>query len=105
MTPMPPSRPGLQAERTELSWERTAIGFVAVGAIALLRHDGPLAPSRTVVAVATFLIAALVYAIGRMRSRQMPRSSPTAIRLVGIATVALAIILASMMLLSGESAS
>jgi uncharacterized membrane protein YidH (DUF202 family) len=103
--PASPGRPGLQAERTELSWERTAIGFVAIGAIALLRHDGPLAPGRTVVAAATFLIAAVVYGIGRTRARQMSRSSPTAIRLVGIATVALAVILAAMMLLFGETAS
>ncbi len=36
MQPRPPEKPGLQAERTQLSWERSAFGFLVAGAIHLL---------------------------------------------------------------------
>ena len=47
-------KPGLQGERTELSWERTAIGFLAIAAVVLFRHHGPLAEGRTGLAQACF---------------------------------------------------
>ena len=72
-----PERPGLQAERTQLSWERTAIGFLAGGAIPLLREGGPLAVGRTVLAAMAVLLALLVIWLGRTRAQRV-----TAIRLV-----------------------
>jgi uncharacterized membrane protein YidH (DUF202 family) len=94
-----PRPPGLQAERTQLSWERTAIGFLAVGAIVLFRHDGPLATGRTVVAVATLLIALTVFGIAR--TRRMRDCARTEVLLVGLSTVALAVVLAAMVLWFG----
>src|SRR5258705_11898370 len=63
-----PGRPSLQAERTELSWERTAIGFLVSGAIPLLRPGGPLAVGRTSLAITAVLLALLVVGLSRTRA-------------------------------------
>jgi putative membrane protein len=99
--PQRPTPPGLQAERTQLSWERTAIGFLAIGAIVLFRHDGPLAPGRTIVAVATLLIALTVFGIARNRTRRMMDCARTEVLLVGLSTVVLAIVVVTMVLWFG----
>ena len=36
----PHPKPGLQIQRTQLAWERTAISFVAVAGILMLHRDG-----------------------------------------------------------------
>lgn len=64
-------KPGLQAERTLLSWERSAIGFLAGGAIPLLREAGPLAVGRTVLVVMAALLALLVVTLGEARARRI----------------------------------
>jgi putative membrane protein len=99
--PPRPRPPGLQAERTQLSWERTAIGFLAIGAIVLFRHDGPLAAGRTIVAVATLLIALTVFGIARTRTRRARDCARTEVLLVGLSTVALAIVVVAMVLWFG----
>ncbi len=70
-----PSKPGLPAERTLLSWERSALGFLVGGALVLLREHGPLGPGRTALALAAALLALLVLGLGYRRSRQI-RTSP-----------------------------
>src|SRR5258708_22983708 len=74
-------RPSLQAERTELSWERTAIGFLVSGAIPLLRPGGPLAVGRTSLAITAVLLALLVVWL-----RPTP-AHPVTVRLEGVANV------------------
>jgi uncharacterized membrane protein YidH (DUF202 family) len=64
-------KPGLQAERTQLSWQRSAIGFLASGAIPLLRQGGPLAVGGTVLAVTAVLLALLVLRLGRRRGQRI----------------------------------
>ena len=64
-------KPGLQAERTQLSWERSAIGFLASGAIPLLREGGPLAVGRTALAVTAVLLALLVVWLGHARAQRI----------------------------------
>jgi uncharacterized membrane protein YidH (DUF202 family) len=54
-----------------LSWERSALGFLASGAIPLLRHSGPLAVGRTLLAVTAVLLALLVLRLGRRRGRRI----------------------------------
>ncbi|MEK6440617.1 DUF202 domain-containing protein [Pseudonocardia sp. T1-2H] len=66
----PQDKPGLQAERTELSWERSAIGFLASSAILLFRQTGPLAVGRTLLAATAVLLALLVLGLGRRRGRR-----------------------------------
>lgn len=70
-----PWKPGLPAERTLLSWERTAFGFLIGGALVLLREHGPLGPGRTVLALTATLLALLVLVLGYRRSHQI-RDSP-----------------------------
>lgn len=66
----PPRRPGLQAERTQLSWERSALGFLIGGTIPLLKEGGPLEVARGVLAVVAVVLALLVVVLGRVRARQ-----------------------------------
>jgi putative membrane protein len=80
------ARHGLQAERTQLSWERTAIGFLAGGAIPLLRQGGPLAVGRTSLAVLAILLALLVVWLGYVRAKRMPLPPKAEIYLIGGAT-------------------
>lgn len=66
-----PQRRGLQVERTELAWERTAIGYLAAGAVPLLRAGGPLEFARTALAVIAVLLALLVVWLSQTRARQI----------------------------------
>ena len=96
-----PAKPGLQAERTVLSWERSATGFLFCGVLLLLRHSGPLAAGRAAVGIATLVLALAVVVLGRTRARRIrtPQlaagrltvgSPRTEVLLVGLATAALA---------------
>lgn len=67
----PDDKPGLQAERTLLSWERSALGFLVGGALVLLRQHGPLGPGRAVLALTATALALLVLGLGRRRSTQI----------------------------------
>ncbi len=81
---MPPQqrRPGLQAERTQLSWERSALGFLVGGAIPLLREGGPLEAARGLLAVLAVVLALLVVRLGRVRGRQTYAMHPATGRTV-----------------------
>jgi putative membrane protein len=74
----PGDRPGLQAERTGLSWERTATGLLASGALLLFRHDEPMTLGRAGLAAAALLLALLAAWLGRRRARvvELPCASP-----------------------------
>lgn len=97
-----PTKPGLPAERTLLSWERSAFGFLVGGALVLLRQHGPLGPGRTVLALTATLLALLVLGLGYRRSRHIRASQVVAGRvsipapraevlLIGGATVGFAV--------------
>lgn len=88
---------GLQAERTQLSWERTAFGFIAVSAILLFRHSGPLAVGRVILAVASLLIAVAVLGIAHARRHRMTTSPRAAVLQLGLSTVILAIAIGVML--------
>ncbi|WP_370329202.1 DUF202 domain-containing protein [Mycolicibacterium hippocampi] len=80
-----PWKPGLPAERTLLSWERSAFGFLIGGALVMLRQHGPLGPGRTALALTATLLALLVLGIGYRRSRQISASPVVAGRVVMLA--------------------
>lgn len=69
-----PGKPGLPAERTLLSWERSAFGFLVGGALVLLRQHGPLGPGRTALALIAAVLALLVLGLGYRRSRHIKAS-------------------------------
>jgi uncharacterized membrane protein YidH (DUF202 family) len=73
-------RPGLQPERTALSWDRTAIGLLANGALLVFRsnHAGQVV---LYVAAAFALLATLTCAlVGRYRHHQIVTVATTGIR-------------------------
>lgn len=106
-----PRKPGLPAERTLLSWERSAFGFLVGGALVLLRQHGPLASGRALLALLATSLALVVLALGYRRARQI-RSSPvvsgrvimqapgTEIVLIGVATVGFALVILGAMVYS-----
>lgn len=86
----PINQPGLQTERTQLAWERTAIGFLTIGALILLRHRELPFPGRSVAATMAFSLTIAVVLIGKARSigRMAPRAG---ILCIGCGTVGLAV--------------
>jgi Domain of unknown function (DUF202) len=111
-TPEPANpKPGLQTQRTRLSWERTAISFVAVAGVLMLHRDGPLGWHRPAIAALTVLMGLLVLWIGRMRGRlpirtdasdhSVLRDPQRAVRLIGWATTVLAATIAVMVMVGG----
>lgn len=80
-----PTKPGLPAERTLLSWERSSFGFLVGGALVLLRQHGPLGQWRAVLAITAALLALLVLALGYRRSRQITDSPVIAGRIITFA--------------------
>ncbi|MGV0796305.1 DUF202 domain-containing protein [Mycolicibacterium elephantis] len=111
MQPREPTKPGLAAERTLLSWERSSLGFLVGGALVLLRQHSPLSPARVLLASTAATLALLVLALGYRRSRQI-KDSPTIagrvvlsaprveVLLIGGATVVFAIAVIAVLLLN-----
>lgn len=64
-------KPGLQAERTLLSWERSSLGLLIGGVLVLIRHHGPAIAGRTVLAATAGLLALAVLYLGYRRSRRI----------------------------------
>lgn len=69
-----PEKPGLQAERTLLSWERSSFGFLVGGALILLRPHGPLGVGRSALAIVAGVLALIVLALAYLRAHRV-RSS------------------------------
>lgn len=69
-------KPGLQSERTRLSWERSALVFLVSGAIPLMREDGPLAVARSLLAIVAVLLAAMVVWFAVRRGRRVVQVHP-----------------------------
>ena len=59
----------MQAERTELAWERSGIGLLAAAAILLVRHVEPTL-GRVILVVADVVLAVLTMWLGRKRGRK-----------------------------------
>ncbi len=82
-------KPGLQAERTQLAWERSGLSFLVAGALPLL-GAGPLDDSRAVLPIIGAALAMLTAWLGRRRARRVEVEPRTEVVLLGSATVAFA---------------
>jgi uncharacterized membrane protein YidH (DUF202 family) len=84
----------LQRERTQLSWERTAFGFMAVGILLGFRSGETLMQGHRVIAVVALFGAATAAVVGRRRLSD-PGAAVTpgrwAVALTGALTAALGI--------------
>lgn len=69
--PQPRDLPGLQAERTELAWERTAFGILVSGLFLLLRQEGSLTLERVLLAGCALVMAITAAVTGRLRGRRI----------------------------------
>lgn len=61
--------PGLQRERTRLSWDRTALSFGAYGALLVHLGHGTVHPASLALGIATLVAGTVVYVMGRKRYR------------------------------------
>ena len=84
-----PQKPGRQAERTQLSWERSALSFLMAGALPLF-GQGPLNDGRMVLPAVGALLAILVVWLGRRRARRVMVVPKAEILLLGWATAGFA---------------
>ncbi|WP_006243684.1 DUF202 domain-containing protein [Mycolicibacterium tusciae] len=84
-----PEKPGLQAERTQLSWERSALAFLVAGALPLFGH-GPFDVGRTVLPVVGAMLAILAVWLGRRRARRAMVEPKGEVVLLGWATAGFA---------------
>ncbi|MEW5808422.1 MAG: DUF202 domain-containing protein [Actinomycetota bacterium] len=64
-------KPGLQTERTLLSWERSSLGLLVGGALVLIRHHGPPVAGGPALAALAGLLAVAVLTLGYRRSRRI----------------------------------
>lgn len=74
-------KPGLQAERTLLSWERSSFGFLVGGALILLRPHGPLGVGRSALAIVAGVLALVVLGLGYLRAHRVRSSGPDVVRI------------------------
>ena len=68
-----PARPGLPAERTELAWERSALGLFAGAALLMFRHVEPLTPPRAVLLAGYLTLGLVTLHLGLRRGRTVRR--------------------------------
>jgi putative membrane protein len=95
------SDPGMQPERTQLSWERTAFGFLGVGILIMLRHGELDLFGRSVSATIAFALAIAIILTSRRRIGGVTFSR-SRISAIGFATVGLATAI-GVLIISAES--
>ena len=94
-------KPGLQAERTQLAWERSALSFLVAGALPLL-GAGPLDDGRAVLPVVGALLAILAVYLGRRRGRSVMVVARAEVILLGLSTAGFAALILVFSALEGQ---
>lgn len=89
MSPQRQEKPGLQAERTQLSWERSGLSFLVAGALPLL-GAGPLDAGRAVLPIVGAVLAMLTTWLGHRRARRIMLEPKAEVVLLGWATAGFA---------------
>ena len=98
MTPGPPPPPGLQAERTELAWVRTALSGAGLALVAA--RVGPDPASFTLAVVTGAAVMALGFAACLSRTRSLAsRTRPIAAGPVAVGLLAASVALAEVVTL------
>lgn len=97
MTAPRPERPGLQAERTQLAWERNAFSFLIAGAIPLLGHA--LDAGRLILPMVGAALALLTVYLGRRRATNIAAAPRIEVLLLGWGTAAFAALIVAVSLL------
>ncbi len=82
-------KPGLQAERTQLAWERSAFSFLVAGALPLLGR-GPFDNGRMVLPIVGAALAVLAVWLGHRRARRITAEPRIEVALLGWATAGFA---------------
>lgn len=95
-----PGRSGLQPQRTDRAWMRTAIAAMAHGGLLLYRHDiAGLTTFRIIGGGVAFIIALFALTIARCRNMQLRHhplpaqlAADSVVKLITVLTVALGVI-------------
>lgn len=103
-----PSRAGLQAERTDLSWSRTSLSFAVNGSLMLVRHHmpGPLWLHLGGAGLAVLLLIFTLYmshhrrrVLGQ-RPLPVPLADPIPLALLGCGTLLLGLMIILLLLIA-----
>jgi hypothetical protein len=88
----PAEKPGLQAERTQLSWERSAFSFLIAGVLPLFGR-GPVTDGRIVLPIIGALLAILCVGLGRRRASRVTEAPQAEVIVLGCATACFAAVI------------
>lgn len=83
--------PGLQAERTTLAWERTALALLANAVLLLLRHLRDMGWPAVPVSAAGIVLAVACAVLGRRRGRRIRSGVPVAQSMIMITGISMVI--------------